>query len=57
MTRGAAVLGAFEVNAIGVQFDNSDYVYQNYAFNYCLIMMVVSLFAFLIVGLYLENVM
>lgn len=49
-------MGAYEVADIGIKFSNINDNYQNYTFSWCLIMMSISGFMFLIIGLYLDNV-
>ena len=50
-------MGAFEVSGIGVTFGNISEIYQNYSFTWCLVMMSLSFAMFLILGLYLDNVL
>jgi hypothetical protein len=55
--RGCNILGVLEENAIGLKGNTINEVIENYAFSDCLYMMAVSFFVFLIIGLYLENVL
>lgn len=50
-------MGAYEIAGVGVNYNNINDSIENYSFAICLVMMVVSLFVFLIIGLYLENVL
>ena len=50
-------MGAFEIAGLGIKYDNINVEIENYAFSYCLFMMVVSLAVFFIIGIYLENVL
>ena len=54
--RGSSVFARFEIKGEGLQFDNLGTTYMNYTFENCLLIMIVSFFLFLILGLYLDNV-
>lgn len=54
---GAETLAVFEINAVTMDFNTIDYEYNNYSLSLCLGMMIVSFLAFLLLGLYLENVL
>ncbi len=57
VVRGSSVLARFEVGTEeGLQFDNLDKEYQHYTFQNCLLIMTLSFFMFLILGIYLDNV-
>ena len=47
----------FESSGVGLQSSNLSEVYKNYKFSTCLWMNVLSFFVFLLLGLYLENVL
>lgn len=54
---GGINLLQFESSGIGLHSSNISEVYKNYKFSTCLWMNVVSFFTFLLLGLYLENVL
>jgi hypothetical protein len=54
--RGSSVFADFEILKGGLDFKNFGTPVDDYSFENCLLIMVVSFFLFLIIGLYLDNV-
>ncbi|CDW85159.1 abc transporter family protein [Stylonychia lemnae] len=54
---GSTNLGLFEINGQGVNSETAKNYYNNYSFEDCIIMMAISFFLFLTIGLYLDNVL
>jgi hypothetical protein len=54
--RGSSVFAKFEIQGEGLHFQNLGMTYGNYTFENCLLIMIISFFLFLILGLYLDNV-
>jgi ATP-binding cassette subfamily A (ABC1) protein 3 len=54
---GCTNFGTFEASGIGLTSSNINATYENYRFSMCLGMMVVSCLVFLVIGLYLDNVL
>jgi hypothetical protein len=54
--RGSSVFARFEIQGEGLHFQNLGVTYMNYTFENCLLIMIISFFLFLILGLYLDNV-
>jgi ATP-binding cassette subfamily A (ABC1) protein 3 len=54
---GSNNFGIFESSGVGLTSSNIGEVYENYRFSVCLGMMAVSFVIFLVIGLYLDNVL
>ena len=57
VSRGADNLAIFETSELGLTLANLNEVYNNYRLSDCFILMTISFFVFLILGLYLDYVL
>lgn len=57
VSRGAANLGLFETNGMGLTSDTINETYQNYRFSDCLVIMAIAFMLTLWIGIYLDNVL
>ncbi len=57
ISRGCNNLGQFEVSGVGLQMSNMSTVFQYYSMSSCFITMVISLFMFLSLGIWLDNIL
>lgn len=53
----APIMFAFEGGGTGVQFNNVGVEYYNFKIGFCYMWLIISFFFFLILGIYLENVL
>ena len=56
LSQGAIVFSQYESNGVGINKSTAAVVYQNYSFNTALYMFMVSFVVFMLLGIYLDNV-